>query len=624
MNISIKILSLSLCLFISCSKDNNTEKTSYGDIAIIVQASTEDFANDLINGKMASNYSYEPTQSNTVDFNEDYIVIAELKPYNDKIKNIASSKLLVSNANKAENLSANSVYSLLVFDNSGNFVAKRTYTRGSESTTESLILANNTSYTFIAYSLNTTSLEDLNNLLYLQTTQNPTLSSLTSTSTLSNTYILGVGNQDLLFYRKQLVTDDQETQNLGIVLKHQYNLLQTTIDVSETGYGVSTFASSNITAQLVTTTNSVEVRFNADNSYVVRESSGSQSFTNFTYEAVNGVENSIATSESVIINTQSGENLLEISRIHIGSIVNPRVIKPFGTTGVPLTRGYKYNLSVRIVPNDGYTDINGIPVARINGQLWMRHNLGANYNLDPDDTTLPTDNSQGILGDYYQWGAALPAANAFYMVAADIIPGAWRTTPGKDVDINALVAGWSRPTPTGRGPSDPCPTSFRLPTSDEYKALISSTQLLPVIGDKGTIFPNGLINSAIQIASRRKKSVILTLPYQGYINSTNSSPVSYSKPADIVSKSQASWLKDIDYVIKSGVNNNTAGGPYSYDYIDFQALQTYENFIKITTITYVGIANPAMAHTLRCIAIPTNAITLNDRVVETNPGNIGF
>ncbi|MCI0922725.1 hypothetical protein [Sphingobacterium rhinopitheci] len=623
MNISIKILLLSLCLFISCSKDSNTEKTSNGEISLKVQATSEDFANDLINGKMASNYSYEPTQSSTVDFNEDYIVIAELKPYNDKITNKASSKLLVSNANKAENLSANSVYSLLVFDNSGNFVAKRNYTRGSESTTESLILASNTSYTFIAYSLNTTSLDDLNNLLYLEASQNPTLSSLTSTSTLSNTYILGVGNQDLLFYRKQLVTDAQETQNLGIVLKHQYNLLQTTIDVSDTGYEISTVATSSITAQLVTTTNSVEVRFNADNSYVVRESSGSQSFTDFTYEPFNGVENSIATSNSVIINTQSGENLLEISRIRIGSIDNPRVIKPFTTGGVPLTRGYKYNLSVRIVPTDGYTEINGIKVARINGQLWMRYNVGANYNLDPDDTTLPTDDSQGILGDYYQWGAALPVANAFYRVPADVIPGRWSTTIAKDVDYNNVVLGWIRPTPTGKGPNDPCPTGFRLPTSAEYNALMSSTVFLQNIGDHGIVFPNGLVNSAAQIASKRKKSIILTLPFQGFVAAYNGWPTAYSKPYNITEKGTWSLLKDITYEIINLVSE-TVNGPVPFNYIKAQAFMRTNTALTgtIFTIDPQGIATSA--HTLRCIAIPTSTITLNDRVVDTNTGTVGF
>jgi len=91
-----------------------------------------------------------------------------------------------------------------------------------------------------------------------------------------------------------------------------------------------------------------------------------------------------------------------------------------------------------------------------NPQGWMRHNLGADTNLDPD---VPV---QAINGDYYQWGRPIAVATAY--TSASFIPG-WS-------DTSAADGSWADESKTS---NDPCPSGFRVPTRQQWQNLLDNT-----------------------------------------------------------------------------------------------------------------------------------------------------
>jgi uncharacterized protein (TIGR02145 family) len=83
---------------------------------------------------------------------------------------------------------------------------------------------------------------------------------------------------------------------------------------------------------------------------------------------------------------------------------------------------------------------------------FMNYNLGANTSLDPH---VPV---RAIHGDYYQWGKNAPDANV-----DAVIGGTWGNQGGSTANGN-----W---TPTVKGPNDPCPDGFRVPSQAEWQAV---------------------------------------------------------------------------------------------------------------------------------------------------------
>ena len=91
-------------------------------------------------------------------------------------------------------------------------------------------------------------------------------------------------------------------------------------------------------------------------------------------------------------------------------------------------------------------------------QAFMCHNLGANYEADPYTINI------NLAGDYYQWGQKVPVRTG---------PN-HSTAPNQQtgVYISSITSGnWLTNT---KGPNDPCPSGFRVPSVAEWQDVINS------------------------------------------------------------------------------------------------------------------------------------------------------
>jgi uncharacterized protein (TIGR02145 family) len=80
------------------------------------------------------------------------------------------------------------------------------------------------------------------------------------------------------------------------------------------------------------------------------------------------------------------------------------------------------------------------------------HNLGADTSLDPHTPV------KGLNGDYYQWGKNAPDADVDALIGST-----WGDQGGTTANGN-----W---TPGAKGPQDPCPAGYRVPSNAEWKAV---------------------------------------------------------------------------------------------------------------------------------------------------------
>jgi uncharacterized protein (TIGR02145 family) len=133
-----------------------------------------------------------------------------------------------------------------------------------------------------------------------------------------------------------------------------------------------------------------------------------------------------------------------------------------------------------------------------NNKAWMRHNLGADVDLDPD---IPV---QEISGNYYQWGV-------FEHVATDSTPQdpivGWNST-------NALSDAWLD---TAKTANDPCPSGFRVPTDQQMTDMVNNTSQSKI----GTFIPSASnFGAAFVFSSGAAK---MTLPANGYRSEINGS-----------------------------------------------------------------------------------------------------
>ncbi|UZJ65742.1 fimbrillin family protein [Sphingobacterium sp. KU25419] len=480
-----------LTLFSCRSTDVEGSLTPAGQAAVsvsikdIIFEGTESIANKASAGK--NTIAAPPVQQNTVAFNDDFYMVAELT---QEVSSAASTPAKASStsykaAADTTILKPTTQYKIVVYDQNGVYVTEKNYTKATEGPANAFMLEGGKTYTFIVYSINNTTVPAV-------------IFSNPANKTLATSSVNITGTQDFMYYRKDMTVSGGTTTNyLEVVLKHKLSQITTTIDATQTGYNV-TAVTSHFTRHNSTAT------INLADANIARTGTVGNSAVTFT--SPNAL---IVTSAPTIINANANSTTsYTIDNITIGPLTQSN-ITPF--TNLNITPGVKYNMKLTIIPQDIYLTHQGLPAARINGQIWMRHNVGADYTRDPDQSPVISN----LHGNYYQWGRITSVGSRTSTSVSN-----WNASN------NPAVTSWNLQNGTSnrpeKGPADPCPTGFRVPGNGEVQALLNNT--VHTNTTNTWTANNTEYRSAKILTSKRNRAVKVVLPAQGWYSAAGNNP----------------------------------------------------------------------------------------------------
>jgi len=479
-NFGFLVLLLFLVTQQSCSKENLSDSDNI--IHVKIKNVSSSFANPNMDSSKRASTEHTNTslyndgiQRNTISLNKDYIIVSELIP--DPVPSVNMENSIVKKANVASisPVINGVVYKLLVYNASNALVIEQDYTVGTSDNQE-LLLNSGSTYTFVAVSLNSTILPTVSNKEILNTA-----------TVIPSTQVM----EDLMYYSVTKTLDQSSDNDLDINFSHAFSRITVMIDATDSGYGItdvnSTFSSGY-------STNSLKL----SNMQITQ--SGTTNSNAVIFPTLN---QELVVSTPLIVSAQSGfSNTFRISDITINNI-EENDINLF--ENMEILAGYSYTLRLKITTEDAIIDNNTV---RINGKIWMRHNLGADYNQSPD--VVGAESSRG---NTYQWGrnivCVFPDDLTDYGNNPANNPPNWFTRDNMDAESwNATLgtAEEKESNPT-RGQEDPCPVGFRVPTVPEFLNLISATV------QTGTPKETEVMG-ALKMTSKRNKNVFLTFPYQ--------------------------------------------------------------------------------------------------------------
>lgn len=473
----------------SCQRKESDE-ISRGDQAVVTvslqdavfsgEEKLEPSAKASVDRTDKTNTLHKPNISET-RLSDDLFLVAELT----EVKNattLASSQTSVSGSTKkaASSIERNPLipgtrYKVVVFGPDRKYVTERDYAYGSEASTAALKLDGDKKYTFIAYSVNSTSIlpaitfADANN------------------KTLDNSSVNGItASNDLMYFSTELTLSGAKTNYLNVVFKHRFSQITTIIDATSTGYTISAI-NANLSPQYTAS------NLKLGDGTLTRTGTAGNATLSFS-----GLNTAILKSAPMLMNSETTTGTLTLSSITIGPL--NKTSTAAALSGLVIKPGVKYNLTLSIIPTDGYVGDD----VRINGVTWSRRNLGVASSVSPDQAPA----SSQIFGNYYQFGSSLIVASP----TATVTNSNWKGTsqPNNSWNFGTEQA-------PVKVSNDPCPVGYRVPTKTEFQRLIDGT----VHTDVGTWSNSSTNYSAAKVlTSKRNKSIKLTFPAQGYFGTS--------------------------------------------------------------------------------------------------------
>ncbi|WP_437920446.1 hypothetical protein [Sphingobacterium sp. LRF_L2] len=352
---------------VSCSSDGVTEE--YGEAVLSVDLTgisyeqEEEGNNDNQQG-VSDGRQTILSQPAVLAFNKEYSLVAKLSvdttstaTVNKKIS-LKSSSLKAATTTVTSPLTSGVQYRIVVYDESGNYVTDKVYTVGT-TTSETLSLMSATLYTFICYSINSTSVPDIDSQKNL---------SEVSLSSLS-------GSADFT-YCKVVKSLSKGNNTLPIVLKHMFSQITTMIDAS--AFGTITACQATIGGHYST----VNVKLtDASITY-----NGTVTTTPVQFSSLGTT--SITSVPTIISHPETTAGVLTISTMTAGGVVR----SDMSVENVKIKPGVRYNLNLTL-------EKNGISMG---GYTWAPANLvynGGSYGFAAN---------QGVYGDHWQANALLP------------------------------------------------------------------------------------------------------------------------------------------------------------------------------------------------------------------------
>ncbi|WP_165690239.1 FISUMP domain-containing protein [Elizabethkingia bruuniana] len=487
-----KSLMVSILLSVLSCRSTDTENNIADKMAIIkfnIQGSSFEDNVDIgtqanLNEKGLGNI----VERQEIPFSDDLNLIAELIPNIGVTAGSAQASLNPSGAIQQTPIKRAIKYRVVVYNNDGTYNTSSIYSVSASGIStpdsgENLKLNGGSTYTFVIYSYNT------------NTAPNENLTGTTLTTPLSIS-----GSADFMYYKTTLTpTGDGNGENyLDVVLKHKFSLITVILDATLTnGYNISNIGSSTLSSHNTT----ASINFSTG----VITPTGTSGNVTPNFSTV--LPSNMVTSTPLLLNADIDNGTFSLSSITIGPTVKST---PTLLTGLSIKSGIMYNLVLKFTPTDTYIDNynnTGYNAVRIQGRVWMRHNLGANTSFSPD---VPV---QGIAGSYFQWGKNVVAATS----SSPSVVFPWNTTIAPNGSWNS----GTETNPVKNTTNDPCPVGWRLPTQTEWNTLISNTTQLSAdnIGSNWTQNNSNFGNAKV-FRSKRDYNVKLTLPAVGNYNNT--------------------------------------------------------------------------------------------------------
>ncbi|WP_073551995.1 hypothetical protein [Elizabethkingia meningoseptica] len=198
--------------------------------------------------------SSQTVQNSTIKIDENNYITASLIPQNATSNNRAQASINPMAATPVNTVLGNQVkYKVVVYESNGAWKAEKEFSY-TQNDSNGFMLDGGKNYTFVAYSVNSTSSAD---------TPTVTNGGTLATATLANV------NKDLMFFKKNMTVTGNGTNYLDVVLKHQFSQITTILDAREvgtiTGITSPTISPAKSSANLSFNNDITPISYNSDN-----------------------------------------------------------------------------------------------------------------------------------------------------------------------------------------------------------------------------------------------------------------------------------------------------------------------------------------------------------------------
>lgn len=213
-------------------------------------------------------------------------------------------------------LAENIKYKILVYNSEGDYVTEKTYTNSLDNDSE-IILDAGQAYTFIAYSVNSTT----------------TVPAVTAQADLATASLENV-SADLMYFKKD-VTLQSGSNNLDVILKHQYSEVTTNLSMATEMTGA-------ITSLLTPTITPTHTNANLKLEDGTITYNGSASLENVIFPAVGSGLREVSSTPTVLIHPGATDGIFNFGSITIDGETRSNV----SVAGLQIIPGQRYNLNL--------------------------------------------------------------------------------------------------------------------------------------------------------------------------------------------------------------------------------------------------------------------------------------
>ena len=304
------------------STDNTLETNTTNNRQVSVKMNLSGSEDNIeTSEKLASvknNLASTGIQTQTIPYDNNYSITATLVPVKAAISGTAALNPMAA----VTELKSGIRYKVLVYDSSNKLVDQKEFVY-KQNETDGFLLDGGKTYTFVAFSVNSTNAAD---------TPAVTNPNDFSTAMLSNI------NKDLMYFKTVKTVTGNAPNTLDVVLKHQFTRITTNIDASQvestgiiTGVNNPVFSGGNASAQLAFS-NDTQLSYTGSNT------------TSFNFPNIN--QSKITSDPAIIIgNTPNGASL-NIGNLIIDGTSKNNVL----FSNLKITPRSQYNLNLKLTP----------------------------------------------------------------------------------------------------------------------------------------------------------------------------------------------------------------------------------------------------------------------------------